>query len=141
MTEPLDSPQSCVQEIISINIQIAQFFHEWANAAGEVKRLEAQIERLERKHYRHLRTTKPQLWEELKVADREAEVRFEVEEEEPTLYERLAEAEAKTEECKTKFRALDRRASNAQSILAGMREEQGIKDFVYHDNPEVPWDG
>lgn len=145
MSEPIDSPQSAVHEITSINVEIATFFHEWATAAGNVKVLSEQIETMEALVRRHLRATRPEMWkkarageEELTVADRDAEIRFQVDETDEGIYTRLAKAEATVEECRTKFKALDRRAGNAQSILAGMRDEMGIKDFVYYDTaPDV----
>lgn len=128
----MDTPQSAVHEITSINVEIAKFGHKWADAAGQVKRLEEQVASLEAQVRRDLRQTA--LWEELKnVAERDAEVRLRVKEDNPTIYESLALAEAVNEESSKLFKTLDRRASNAQSVLAGMREEQGIRDFLYHD--------
>lgn len=135
--EPLDSPQSCVQEIISINISVAEFGFKWANAAGELKTLLQKEERLFNKQMRHLRKTKAAEWKLLTVDDRKVEARFEVEEEDPKLYPRIEELEGEVEKYKTQFKALDRRAGNAQSILASIRNEEGIKDFIYYDTPEI----
>lgn len=135
--EPLDSPQSCVQEIISINISVAKFGFKWANAAGELKTLLQKEERLFNKQMRHLRITKAAEWKLLTVDDRKVEARFEVEEEDPKLYPRIEELEGEVEKYKTQFKALDRRAGNAQSILASIRNEEGIKDFIYYDTPEI----
>lgn len=142
--DALSDPQSAVQEIISINVEIAQFGHRWSKAAGQIKKLTGWKKEAEAFERRHLRASKGDMWkkarageEELTTADRDAEIRFLVSEKYSTLYEDLDKAEQEAEECAVLFKALDRRASNAQSILAGMRDELGIKDFIYHDTPEA----
>jgi hypothetical protein len=129
-TEPLDTPQSCFHELIGINLEIAGFGHLWAKDAGELKALLKREERLHRQALRQLRD------KDMTVGEKSAQAAFMVSEDEPTLYERIEELEGNVEEYKVRFRAADRRASNAQSILKALERESDMQDYIYWTGDE-----
>ena len=125
--EPLDTPQSCFHELISINMEVARYGVDWANTAGELRGKLKREERLRRDALRQLKG------QGMTVQEKDAQAAFMVSEKEPELYERIEELEEKVEDYRIRFRTHDRRASNAQSILAAIRKQEGIEDYVYFD--------
>jgi DNA repair exonuclease SbcCD ATPase subunit len=128
---PLDSPQACVKELSEVNTEVATIGQAWAANAGELKE---KIMRRDRLH----RAALLGITEKLTVAEKEATAFAAIEQREEGLLERIEELEGLVEQDKTLFKSLERRASNAQSILSALRAEVKMGDYVA-DQPQ--WSG
>ena len=118
----LDSPQACVSELAEVNKEIAEFGYLWAENAGMLK---AKLTRYDRLHRAGLKGAKGST-----VAERDAAAHAAVESFEPGLAEEIEELEGKVESFKVQFKVLERRSSNAQSVLSALREEAKMGDYV-----------
>lgn len=118
----LDNPASCIAELAEVNREVGEMGHIWAANAGELK---AALTRYDRLYRAGLRKVKAKT-----VAERDAAAHAAVEDMEPGLAERIEELERAVEELKTLFKTLERRSSNAQSVLAALRDEAKMSDHV-----------
>jgi maltooligosyltrehalose synthase len=125
----LDTPQGCVAELTTCNVEVAGFAHTWAQAAGELKTLEAREKRLYKAALHGTsgrnadeRAAQAQVAVEAAYAERFPE--------NPPLYERIEELVGIVARYRTSFEAIERRASNAQSILKAHREGAKTEDYV-----------
>jgi chromosome segregation ATPase len=119
----LDSPGACISELSDINRELAEFGHEWSNLAGELKRYEREYDRLYRTAMRGI--------DGRNAEERQAAAHAAVEKVAEGLAEKIATLDGKVEDYKTRFKSLERRASIIQSVLAAMREESKIANFVH----------
>ena len=129
--EPLDSPQSCVRELAAINTEVAIIGHEWSVEAGLLKEALEKRDRLKR-------TALLGIKEKLTVPEKEATAYAAIEQIEPGLLEQVEALEGKVEQHKTLFKTLERRASNAQSILSSYRDERKFGEYAAQ---EPAWSG
>lgn len=120
----LDSPAACMNELSAINVKLGEFGFKWAEDAGQLKGLESRQERLYRAALRGLKG------HDLTVQEKAAAAHAAVEELEPDLAERIEGLEGEVEKYKTRFKVLERRAGNAQSILAALRAEARLESGV-----------
>lgn len=123
-TELLDTARGCANEIAEVNKEIASFAHVWAENAGQLKAKAKRYERLHRAALRGL------IREDLKVAEKDATAHAAVEDQAPNLAEEIEELEGKVEQFKVRFKTLERRASNAQSVLGMHRDESKFNGYV-----------
>jgi hypothetical protein len=120
----LDSIPGCIEELSACNKEVAEFGYQWAKDAGELKRSEKLYERLWRAAMRGT---------EGKNADeRSATAAAAVESLEAGagLAEKIEDLVGKVETHKTRFKAIERRAGNVQSILAMYRMDRSLEKFV-----------
>jgi hypothetical protein len=129
---PLDSPQGCIQELSEINTEVATIGHVWAANAGLLKEKIQRRDRLQR-------AALLGITEKLTVAEKEATAFAAIESADPGLLEAIEELEGRVEQDKTLFKTLERRASNAQSILSSYRDE--AKMGQYASDREPHWSG
>lgn len=133
MTDPtiaLDTIPGCVAELSECNREIAGFAAEWAAAAGELKRLEKREKRMYRAA---LRATKGQN-ADARAAEAQAGVEAAHNEafpDEDPIYERIEELIGIVGQHATMFQAIDRRSSNAQSILTSHRRSAEFEQYVH----------
>lgn len=120
---PLDSPGACIEELSAINHEIAEFGHTWAELSGRLKKYDRQYSRL---YQEAMRTVDGKNAEE-----RQAIAHAAVAKVAPDLPPDIEYLEGQVEELRTRFRSLERRASIVQSVLAAMREEGKIANFVH----------
>jgi len=118
----LDSVGALEDELASCNQEIGEFASLWASAAGELKRCERRYERLYRSA---LRGT-----EGRDVGERQATAHAAVEQIEEGLAETIEALVGEVEEYRTKFKAIDRRSNNAQSLLSLHKESARLESFV-----------
>lgn len=120
----LDSISGCITELSSCNREIAEFGHEWATAAGELKRAEKLYERLWRAAMRGT--------EGRNADERNATAAAAVESIEggEGLAEKIEELTGQVETFKVRFKGIDRRAGNVQSILAMYRADRDLQNYV-----------
>lgn len=123
-TDLLDTPQGCVHTLTEVNREMAEFTHEWATAAGELKQKEKRQERL------HMAALRGLIGEDMKVAEKNATAHAAVEKQEPGLAERIEELTRIVEESKVRFTALEKRGSFAQSTLQMHRNESKFNGYV-----------
>lgn len=128
----LDTPQGCIRELTDCNSEVAGFFHDWAADAGRLKKLEKRYQRLYREA---LRTTRGKNAEERTgIAHAAAELSYYslagLDEGEPGLSEQIENLIGRVEEYKTRFAAIERRSTNAQSILTAHREAAKLDGFI-----------
>lgn len=120
----MDTARGCASELAEVNAEIAEFAHEWSQAAGELKQKTKQYERLHRAALRGL------IGDDMKVAEKDATAHAAVEREAQGLAEQIEELSGQVERYKVRFGALERRSSNAQSILALHRDEAKFNGYV-----------
>jgi exonuclease VII large subunit len=120
--ERLDTPAGCVAELAECNREIAKFDHQWSRAAGELKRLSKRYERL---YKVALRATTGK-----NADERTATAHAAVEAADEGISERMEGLVEIVEFSKTRFAALERRSSNAQSILSSHREAAKMDQYV-----------
>lgn len=118
----LDTTAGCVQELAELNAEVAGFAHEWARDSGELKRLEVRHQRL---YQAAMRGTSGKNAEE-----RQATANAAVEAMDEGLAESIETLVGKVEQHKRLFATIERRASNAQSILAFHRKAADLENFV-----------
>jgi hypothetical protein len=124
---PLDSPAALIAELTNCNQEIGEFEVAWAQAAGLLKAKEKRFERL---YKSGLRGTTGRNAEE-----RQATAHAAVEEVAPGLAEELEGLVGEVEEYKTRFKAIDRRSNNAQSLLSLHKEAARLESFVPRTDP------
>lgn len=124
-TELLDTARGCANELAEVNKEIASFAFRWSEAAGALKENTKRYERLHRAALRGLISDK-----ELKVAEKDATAHAAVETQAPGLAELIEELAGEVEQYKVRFGALERRASNAQSVLGMHRDESKFNGYV-----------
>lgn len=112
----LDSPAACIAELSECNTELATFGAEWGVDAGKYATLE---KRYQRAYKAAMRENKGANADERSAIAQEAAEQF-LGADEVALMDELAGEVVKHEKT---FKALDRRASNAQSILAALRDE------------------
>ncbi len=124
MNDPTDlsSIPGCIQELTDCNIEVAQFAHVWANDSGELKRLERRYQRL---YQAAMRGTNGRNAEE-----RQATAHAAVEAMDEGLAERIEGLVGSVETNKRLFETIERRASNAQSILALHRKSADLDPYT-----------
>lgn len=122
MSFGLDNIHACVEELSAINVEVAGFAHEWARDAGDLKEAEKVYERLSRAA---MRATSGK-----NADERAATVQVAISEVQPDLLERMEKLAGKVESHKTRFKSLERRSSNAQSILAAHRDMEKLTGYV-----------
>ena len=127
---PLDTPQACVKELSEVNTEVATIGFSWAANAGELKESIQRRDRLQR-------SALLGITEKLTVAEKEATAYAAIEKIEPGLLARIEELEGLVEQDKTLFKTLERRASNAQSILSALRAEVKMQDYA----ADLHWSG
>lgn len=117
-----DTIAGIVKEISDINAEIASFSHEWSADAGRLKELET----------RHARMTKSAMsaTKGKNADERAALAALAIEEHSPGLSEEIESLVGKVETHKTLFKTLERRASNAQSLLGEKRDERKFSQYV-----------
>lgn len=134
MADPrLDTVEGCVAELTSCNREVAEFAHEWASDAGELKMLEKRYERLYRAA---MRGTKGSNADERAATAHAAVEALDEErrgEDDPAIAERIEELVGRVEEHRRLFDTIERRSSNAQSIMRMRREEGRLDPFVPRD--------
>ncbi len=118
----LDTIPGCVKELTECNRETAEFAHEWAQQAGELKMLEERYKRLK---VSALRGTKGKNADERAVVAQVA-----IEQVAPNLLDDIEGLVGKVETHKVLFKTIERRASNVQSILALHREARRTEDYV-----------
>jgi hypothetical protein len=118
----LDNVGGCIAELVACNSEVAEFSHAWSADAGELKMLEKRYERLYRSAMRGTQG---------KNADeRSATAHAAVEATEEGISERIENLIGNVEACKRRFEAVERRSSNAQSILAAHRDAMRTEGYV-----------
>jgi hypothetical protein len=119
----LDSISGCVEELSSLNVEVAEFGHEWATAAGELKRKEKLYERLWRAAMRGT--------EGRNADERSATAAAAVESIEggEGLAESIEDLTGRVETFKVRFKGIERRAGNVQSILAMYRIDRDLQKY------------
>lgn len=121
----LDTAVKCVRELSEISRNVAGFDAEWSRAAGEL----VQKRKLYERRYRAA------LWaragEDFKVAEKDAMAHIAVEDSDPGLAERIEELEGTVEQFKTRFKALELRASTTQSRLSAHRDMERLGEYVH----------
>lgn len=122
----MDSPASLTAVLEQCNQELAEFSVEWSGAARELKTAEKRYERLYRSA---LRGT-----EGRDVGERQATAHAAVEHVEAGLAERIELLVGQVEEFKTKFKVIDRRSNNAQSLLSAHKESVRIESFTPRGN-------
>lgn len=123
-TDLLDTARGCANELAEVNKEIASFAYVWAENAGSLKQKTKRYERLHRAALRGL------VKEDLKVAEKDATAHAAVEDQAPGLAEAIEELEGKVEQFKVRMKTLERRASNAQSVLGMHRDENKFSGYV-----------
>lgn len=123
-TELLDTARGCANELAEVNKEIAEFAYVWSHNAGLLKQKTKRYERLHRAALRGL------IGEDLKVAEKDATAHAAVEDMDEGLAEEIEELLGKVEQFKVRFNALERRASNAQSVLGMHRDESKFNGYV-----------
>ena len=118
----LDTPAGCVSELAECNREIAKFDHQWAKAAGELKTLEKRYDRLYKSALRGTQGAN--------ADERTATAHAAVEAADEGISERIEELVGTVEYCKRYFGSLERRSSNAQSILSHHREAAKMDHYV-----------
>jgi hypothetical protein len=118
----LDTVAGCIAELTDCNREVAQFAHTWAANAGKLKAAQAKYQRLYRAAMRG--TSGRNADERAAVADAA------VEEVAPGLAEQIEELIGSVETCKRHFDTIERRSSNAQSILSAHREQARMDAYV-----------
>lgn len=117
-----DTTAGCVAELAEMNAEVQGFAHEWARDAGELKRLERRHQRL---YQAAMRGTTGKNAEE-----RQATANAAVEAMDEGLAERIEELVGQVEQHKRLFESIERRSSNAQSILAFHRKAADLEGFA-----------
>lgn len=121
-----DTPRGCARELADVNREIQEFQHEWATDAGRLKEREGLYERLYRSAMRGLKDTKGTVQEKAAIAHLAiGEI-----EGGTNLAEEIEELQGRVERHKTMFKALERRSSNAQSILGMHRDEAKLAPYA-----------
>ncbi len=118
----LDTPQGCVAELTECNREVAEFAFKWADDAGELKTLQKRYDRLYKSAMRG--TTGAN------ADERAATASAAVEQIEEGLTERIENLIGSVETYRKKFDTIERRSSNAQSILKAHREGTKIEQYV-----------
>lgn len=118
----LDSPQACVQELSECGTALAKFGYDWAHKAGELKNLTIQQERLVRAALLKSKGSSKEV--------REAQAHAAVAEQFPDLQGEIENLERWCADYAIRFKALDKRASIAQSVLAAYRAEAKMGDYA-----------
>jgi hypothetical protein len=118
----LDSIPGCIAELTTCNREVAEFAHEWAEHAGELKQKEKLYDRLFKAAMRGTNGRN--------ADERAATAQAAIENEAPGLAEEIEDLIGSVETHKTLFKTIDRRAGNAQSILSAHREAQKTEDYV-----------
>ena len=123
MSDPnLDSIGGCITELTECNRTVAEFAPEWSQKAGELKAAEKRYERLYKAAMRGNTGAN--------ADERAATAQAAVEEVEPGLAEKIENLIGTVEQHKRHFETIDRRSSNAQSILSMHRRSANLEDFV-----------
>lgn len=123
MADPrLDTVAGCIAELTECNREIATFAHEWSANAGQLKAKEKRYDRL---YKAALRGTDGR-----NADERTATAHAAVEEVAPGLAEEIENLIGKVEEHKRLFETIERRSSNAQSILSAHRDSMKTEQFV-----------
>lgn len=117
----LDSVGSLEDELASCNQEIEEFASIWATAAGELKSSEKRFERLLSSA---LRGTEGRNAEE-----RRATAFAAVDAVDEGLALRIEHLVGAVESYKTRFRTIDRRSNNAQSLLSLHKESAKLESF------------
>ena len=125
----LDNPGGCVAELTECNQEVAEFCHDWAADAGRLKTLEHR--------YKRLRTAAMRGTSGANADERAATAEVAIEEVAPGLAEEIEELIGKVAEYRTRFEAIERRSSNAQSILKAHREAGKVEEFVPREAREM----
>lgn len=129
----LETPAGCRAELSEINAELGEFSHIWSDNAGRLKHGLKKLERIHRAAMLGIKHSK----EKLTIPDKDALAYAAVEETAPGLLEEIEELEGKVEEFRTRFKVLERRASNAQSILGSQRDEAKMGDL----DSRLQWSG
>lgn len=118
----LDSVAALESALATCNSEIEEFASAWATAAGELKQAEKAHERLFRAGLRGTQGRDAQ--------ERQAVAYTAVEEVAPGLAEEIERLVGVVEEAKTRFKTIDRRSNNAQSLLSLHKESARLESFV-----------
>jgi len=118
----LDTPMGCVRELTDCNQRMAEFGQEWSREAGQLARLEKYYQRLFKEALRRV--------DGRNAEERTADAHAIVEKTEPGISSQIEQLTEKVEDHKFEFRVLDRRSSNAQSVLSLHRDEARLGEHV-----------
>lgn len=121
----LDSPASCVEELASINHEIAEWGYQWAQKAGDLKAKLKYRERLRQAAMRGMEFEKG-----ITAAEKTGIADVAVEKTEPEIHSQIEALEGEVERFATQFETLKRRSSNAQSILSALKDERYMSAHV-----------
>lgn len=121
----LDSVSALENALSTCNSEIEEFASNWAEAAGELKSSEKRFERLLNSA---LRGTEGRNAEE-----RRATAFAAVDAVEEGLALRIEHLIGAVESYKTRFRTIDRRSNNAQSLLSVHKESARLESFQPRD--------
>jgi hypothetical protein len=119
----LDSVGGCIVELGACNREVAEFGHEWLRAGGELKATKALYDRLYKEAMRGTSGTN--------ADERTATAHAAVEQVSPGLSERIEELIGTVERHRIHFTTIERRSSNAQSILSAHRESLRMENYVH----------
>lgn len=118
----LDTPSGCVKELTECNQRMAEFGYQWSSEAGKLARLE--------KHYQRLFKEALRRVDGRNAEERTADAHAIVEKVQPGISADIEELTERVEACRFEFRVLDRRSSNAQSVLSLHRDEAKLGEHV-----------
>lgn len=125
----LDTIPGCIAELTSCNSEVAGFAHRWAEDAGNLKQAEKRYERLYRAAMRGTSGAN--------ADERQATAHAAVDEVDEGLAERIEGLVGSVEQHKRLFETIERRSSNAQSILSAHRRAAELDGFVPREAREM----